>query len=737
MKEILCITTYPPRECGIATFSDDLIGSIHRKFGASYRVRVCALETATEKHTYAPIVKYTLNTSDAKAFGIMAECIRLDPDIELVLVEHEFGLFHGNEAAFGQFLRTLERPVILVFHTVLAPAGMEAKRYLQGVLAACAALVVMTRTSSRILQQEYGIAEEKISVIPHGTHLVAQQDRKMLKEKYGVTGRKILTTFGLLSAGKSIETTVEALPAIIRENPSVLFLVIGKTHPTVVRAEGERYREQLERRIEELGVGAYVRFVNAYLELPVLLEYLQLTDVYLFTSADPNQAVSGTFVYAMSCGCPIVSTPIPHARELFQDHCGLLFDFRDSARLGAGVNRMLANKGLRSKMRIAGLQKIMATAWENSAIAHVLLFRKVAGDTSRLAYSLPPVNLAHIKRMSREFGMVQFAKGNRPDSRTGYTLDDNARALMALCRVYADGGDVSCRKYIRMYLRFIGYCLQADGTFLNYVDKERTFTPQNQATELNDCTGRALCALGYFLSQGSHFSPEGRKEAARIFGEALPALRQIRSPRSIAFAIKGLYYYNQGEPSAERSGWIALLAARLADYYERTAAAGWQWFEESLTYDNSVLPEAMLCAWLDGGELAYKTMARESFDFLLEQIFVNDRIKVVSNRGWQLKGKTGGSFGEQPVDIAGTVVALGLFYRVFGEQDYLQKQRHAFNWFLGDNHLHQIIYNPATGGCYDGLEETNVNLNQGAESTVCYLMARLSVETQGDGVFVS
>ena len=727
MKEILCISTYPPRKCGIATFSDDLVRSILRKFGKSYRLRVCALETTTEKYTYAPIVKYTFNTSDKKAFGVMAECINLDPDIELVLIEHEFGLFHENEAAFLQFLKDISRPVILVFHTVLSHPNASAKQYLQQMVDASAAIIVMTRNSSRILSQEYDVQENKINVIPHGTHLVAQQDRKMLKEKYGIAGRKILTTFGLLSAGKSIETTLEALPSIIRENPSILFLVIGRTHPSVVKAEGEQYRKRLERRVWELGIGEYVRFINDYLELPVLLEYLQLTDVYLFTSTDPNQAVSGTFVYAMGCGCPIVSTPIPHALELFKDHSGIIFDFRNSFQLSTGVNRMLATKSLRSRMRITGLQKIMATAWENSAIAHVLLFRKISGDTTELQYTLPPVNLSQIKRMSKGFGIIQFSKGNRPDIRTGYTLDDNARALMAMCRVYAETKDSSCRKYIRTYLNFIGYCLQADGSFLNYVDRDRSFTPQNQEVELNDCTGRAICGLGYFISLGEDFPDDSRREAIRVLEQALPALQSIRSPRSIAFAIKGLYYYNQRNPSAERSALIALLADRLTDYYQRTAVPGWQWFEESLTYDNSILPEALLYAYLDGGEVLYRNLALESFDFLLKQIFIDNQIKVISNRGWKLKGKTGESFGEQPVDIANTVIALALFYQVFQEPEYLNKQRQAFDWFLGNNHLHQIIYNPITGGCYDGLEENNVNLNQGAESTVCYLLARLSL----------
>lgn len=724
MKGILCISTYPPRECGIATFSDDLIRSVHQKFHGSYRFRVCALESAAEQHTYPPIVKYTFNTSDRQAFGPMAETINRDTETDLVLIEHEFGLFYENPAAFVQFLKAVSKPSLIVFHTVLSRPDATLRRYLRQIARACTAIIVMTQHSSGILQNEYGIRPDKINVIPHGTHLVAQQDKKTLKDKYGTTGRKVLTTFGLLSAGKSIETTIEALLAIIRENPMVLFLVIGKTHPSVAKTEGEQYRDMLKSRIRELGIGEYVRFVNAYLELPVLLEYLQLTDLYLFTSGDPNQAVSGTFVYAMSCGCPIISTPIPHALELFRDHSGVLFDFKKPAQLSAGVNRLLANPGLRSRMRIAGLQKIMATAWENSAISHVRLFRKIAGDTEELHYSLPPVNLSHIRRMSQGFGILQFSKGNRPDSRSGYTLDDNARALVAMCREYALTKDDSCLKYIRGYLNFIGYCLQPDGSFLNYVDKDRVFTEQNRQTELNDCTGRTIGALGCFIFSGG-LSPVCRNEAVRIVEQALPALRDIRSPRSIAFAVKGLYFYNRACHSPERTALIALLAARLADYYQRTSVPGWNWFEETLNYDNSALPEALLYAYLDGGEEAYRKIAKESFDFLLAQTYSNHQIRTVSNRGWKRRGEACETFGEQPVDIANTVVTLSLFYEVFRDAEYLVKQRHAFNWFLGDNHLHQIIYNPATGGCYDGLEEHNVNMNQGAESAVCYLMARL------------
>ncbi|GHT52204.1 hypothetical protein FACS189440_21830 [Bacteroidia bacterium] len=481
----------------------------------------------------------------------------------------------------------------------------------------------------------------------------------------------------------------------------------------------------LQAKVAELELTDSVRFVNLYLDLPILLEYLQLTDIYLFTSSDPNQAVSGTFVYALSCGCPIIATPIPHALELLKDNSGIIFDFKNSVQLAHATNRLLSNENLRSKMRIAGLQKTASTAWENSAIAHALLFQETTGKTEPPVYSLPPVNVEHIKRMSHNFAMIQFSKGNRPDIKTGYTLDDNARALMALCKVYAEMKDVSCEKYIKSYLNFIRYCFQPDGSFLNYVHKDIVFTAQNQEVGLEDSNGRAICALGYFISYAGKFPDIWTSEAIHIFKQSFPMITRMQSPRSIAFVLKGLCYYFHKFPEPDISSLISLLADKLVYYYRQNNKDGWSWFEAYLTYDNSILPESLLYAYLATGNTGYKDVAKESFDFLLEKLFTEDRIKVISNQGWLQKEKECRKFGEQPVDVAGTVIALKTFYKVFKEEEYRIKQKIAFDWFLGNNHLHQIIYNPATGGCYDGLEENNINLNQGAESTVSYLMARL------------
>lgn len=729
MKEILCITTYPPRECGIATYSDDLIKALNNKFKDFFLLRVCALESDTEKHAYSSRVKYKLNTSDATDYKVIADKINNDKTIELVLIQHEFGFYaNGHENDFLDLLATLRKPVIGVFHTVLPGPDEKLKKNVQQIAAHCGGIIVMTRKSADLLHAAYEVEENKIHVIPHGTHLVPHTDKDELKKKYGVAGRTVLSTFGLLSSGKSIETTLDALPSIVKTDPSVIFLIIGKTHPTVVKNEGETYREMLEEKVKTLQLSGHVRFVNAYLELPVLLEYLQLTDIYLFTSRDPNQAVSGTFVYALSCGCACISTPIPHAMEVLSDNSGIIVDFRNSEQLAQAVNKLITDKNLRNHIRTNGLQKMVATAWENSAIAHAHVFQEVSHDDSPLHFTLPPVNLKHIKRLTRDFGMIQFSVINSPDINSGYTLDDNARALIALNLLFLHSKDDVCKSYIRTYLNFIRYCQQEDGSFMNYVNEQRQFTPQNEEVNLDDSNGRAIWALGYLISHSHGLPQEWRQEATRILRQAQAHLKELESPRALAFAIKGLFYYNKVYNSPDNLSLIRSFADKLTGLYRQVSHPGWEWFENYLTYANSVLPEALLCAYWATRNTTYRKIAETTFDFLLAKIFRGEQIKVISNKSWMEENKACEEYGEQPIDVAYTVIACSKFFREFHKKEYHDKKMAAFNWFLGANHLRQIIYNPSTGGCYDGLEKENINLNQGAESTVSYLMARLVIE---------
>jgi glycosyltransferase involved in cell wall biosynthesis len=729
IPEILVISSYPPRECGIATYSQDLIKALNNKFGDSFTINVCALEVGKVTYTYPKEVSFTLDTTDSEAYYFLAKRINANTAIKTVMIQHEFGLFgSANEGDLLKFLYFLNKPIVMVFHTILPHPEVEMRENVQEIMFACESVVVMTNNAADILIKDYDAEKEKISVIAHGTHLVPHLNKEKLKEKYGFEHRKVLTTFGLLSSGKGIETTLESLPAIIEAHPEVLFLVIGKTHPSVVKEEGEKYRNELIAKTIELHLEGHVQFINSYVSLPQLLEYLQLTDIYLFTSKDPNQAVSGTFAYAMSCACPIISTPIPHALEVLKGDTGIIVDFQRPDQVAAGAIRLLDDENLRISISSNTLQKSILTAWENSAVAHANLFEKIQGTTVHLKYTFPPINLDHFKNLTTPFGMIQFSKINQPDIDSGYTLDDNVRAMIAICMHYELTSDAEDLKYIRLYLDFIAFCVQPSGYFLNYVDEHKSFTDQNESSNLADANGRAIWALGFLISKSEILPGDVVTQAETILQQVMPRIELMHSTRAMAFAIKGLCYCHGKTKVPVPSSLINVLGDRLVAMYKHESEENWEWFEGYLTYGNSLLPEAMLHAWLITKEPIYKDIALESFAFLLKNTFNEDGIQVISNRSWWKKGQTTASFGEQPIEVTYTILSLAKFYEVFKDEEYLNKMQVAFNWFLGKNHLGQIIYNPCTGGCYDGLEEEQVNLNQGAESTVCYLMARLVME---------
>jgi len=729
LPEILVITTFPPRQCGIATYSQDLIKALNDHYVGSFSIKICALETNKEQHTYTdPDVKYILNTSEPQSYVELAKAINEDENLKIVLMQHEFGLVHETVAHFNNFIDTVQKPLSVVFHTVLPNPDEVFKGNVQHILNRADSLIVMTHNAADILVRDYIVDRDKIAVIAHGTHLVKHGQKDALKDKYNYQGRTILSTFGLLSANKSIETTLDAMPAIVNKNPDILFLIIGKTHPTVALQEGEVYREFLTQKISDLGLQNNVQFINKYVALDELLEYLQLTDIYVFSSKDPNQAVSGTFSYALACGCPIVSTPIPHAVEVLAGDTGFTFDFGNSEQLAERINTLLFDPMLRERMILNGLHKIVHTAWENSAVSHAKVLQKTAAPGAiKLEYRNPAINLDHIKSMTTDFGFVQFSKLNVPDLASGYTIDDNARAMIAMCQYYKKSHDKSVLSYIKIYLNYIGFCQQPDGRFLNYVDVNKNFTAQNNNENLEDASGRAMWALGYLISLAPVLPAEMIEKADAIFQKSLSLTKNIYSTRAMAFVIKGLYYYNRQIKDADTLIYIKMFADRMVQMYRHEADENWKWFEGYLTYANSVLPEALLLCYAITGNEVYKDVAKESFDFLLSQTFTNEGIKIISNRGWLLKGGEREQYGEQPIDVAYTILALRKFHDIFKDAEYLNKMEMAFNWFLGNNHLQHVIYNPTTGGCFDGLEEHSVNLNQGAESTVSYLMARLTI----------
>ncbi|WP_100614390.1 glycosyltransferase [Confluentibacter citreus] len=735
LPKVLILSTYPPRQCGIATYTQDLKNALDNTYENSFDTTICAVESNVERHTYEKDdVDLVLNTDDLQSFILISKMINADENIELVMVQHEFGLFKNNEDIFINFLKILNKPIILAFHTVLPNPTLALEVHVKALASTAKIITVMTKSSSELLINTYGINPRKIEIIPHGTHLVKHKKKSILKEKYNLSGRKVISTFGLLGPGKSIETTLDALPNIIKEHKNIIFLVIGKTHPTLFNREGNTYMDFLQRKVEELKLNDHVKFITKFVPLPELLEYLQLSDCYVFTSKDPNQAVSGTFSYAVSCGCPIISTPIPHANEVLRNGSGVLFDFGNSEQLAKEVNTLLNNKNLRNDMKLKGLHASSATSWENASIAHAHIFSKEVKKPLKLTYKKPQINLDHLKAMTTDVGIIQFSIINTPDLKSGYTVDDNARALIAMCQHYKLTHNPSDLKLIKTYINFILKCQRCNGLFLNYVDKDKKFTKQNDKENLEDANGRAIWSLGYaysLMEEAIDLDITLLQNMKWAINEFQLQMQHFKSPRALAFIIKGLFFFNMKLNSREITISIEDMGNKLVDLYKFHSEDDWNWYEPYLTYANSVLPEALLCAWKATGKTKFKLIAKESFDFLLSKTFDENSIKIICNQNWLIKGsdeKLAYIGGEQPIDVTYTILALKQFNLIFPLEDYDTKMKIAFSWFLGNNQLEQIIYNSCTGGCHDGLEANNVNLNQGAESTVSYLLARLAFE---------
>ncbi len=725
-SRILFMSSFPPTECGIATFTTDIINAISLKFSQGFTCIKCDLKKGGQTGSTA---EYVLNPAVREEYTKIAQEVNLDNTIKLIHIQHEFGLFGGSYGDYlFDFLNVINKPVVFTFHTVLFNPNEELKAVVKSLASHAIAITVMTHRSAEILQEEYDIAPELIEYIPHGTHLVKWAKGEKLKEKYGFSGKILLSTFGLLSAGKSIETALYSLPELVEKFPDVFYLIIGKTHPNNIQNARDHYREYLEELVNVLGISDYVMFIDRYVELQELLELLQATDIYLFTSKDPNQAVSGTFAYALSCACPIIATSIPHTREILTKDLGYIINIGDSKQLANAGLKLLSNKKLRERMSLNAFQNTSAASWENIATRHVKLYHKLLKIKDQLTYDYPPIKLRHFNKLTTKRGMIQFSKICIPDISSGYTLDDNARALIALCMHFESFSDNRVLNNMKIYLDFIERCQTPQGTFVNYIDEYNQVHIKNDYVNLEDSNARAVWALGTVISLQDLLPEELTNKALSCMVKCDPWIAGVLSPRAIGFTIKGLYNYLQVKQENHISQHIENLAANLITRYDLSQEKEWQWFEENLTYANSILPESLLYAYLVTGNEAYKKIALESFDFLLSKMFVNEDFRVISNRGWYQKGTEPNRYGEQPIDVFCIINSLDIFYKTFKIEAYKDLMKRAFNWFLGENHLSQIVYNPLTGGCRDGVEEKNVNINQGAESTVCYLMARIIMD---------
>ncbi|MDP2704804.1 MAG: glycosyltransferase [Patescibacteria group bacterium] len=731
---IVYVSTFPPRECGIATFTDDLSRAFGELFSPGIESKVVALNVNEVSHlNYPPKVIAQISQDKASDYLRVAKELNNLPQVKLVSVQHEFGIFGGLWGSYLlAFLETIKKPVVVTFHSVLPAPDDKLKVLVKAIADNSFGIVVMTRRSKEILEKDYGIVKKKIQVVPHGIHPMTFQSSEKSKRPLGLSKKIVLSTFGLLSKDKGIEYVIESLPEVVKKHPEVVYLVIGATHPTVIQREGEKYRNTLIKKVDALGLSGHVKFYNRYMALHELLAFLDATDIYISPSLNPNQAVSGTLTYAMGAGRPVISTAFAQAKEDVPASVGMLVDFKKPLEYRDAILHLLADTKRREKMGEVAYFITRNMTWPNVAIAYMKVFSRAVPSFSFQEKNLPRIKMAHILKLTDDFGIFQFAKLTEVDKFFGYTTDDNARALIAACLHFEKFKSHTSLNLMLNYLNFLEYTVRPDGYFNNYVNQDRTLNSKaNNVESMEDPTGRAIQALAKVAASESVPYPLREKSRQLLF-RSLDQNLKFTHLRAMAFFIKGLCTWLSG---AEHNGSVydrleAVMVAycdQLVSAFKKNENENWKWFEPHLTYANAILPDALFSGYLvrRGQNIEWLEVGTSALEFLISKTFIKNVYVPIGQRGWHRQGGHRALYDQQPEEPAAMVKALGTAYMATKNDKYRKLMHRTFYWFLGDNLADRIMYDASTGGCYDGLARQHVNLNQGAESTLSYLIARL------------
>lgn len=733
---IAFIGTYPPRRCGIATFTRDI--SAASSSASEVLPMIIAVSDPGGQYEYPHEVKYEIRQGIKGDYARAAEFVNYS-DVRLVSIQHEHGIFGGEDGAYIlDLLTALRAPAIATLHTVLKRPSNSQRAIIQTMSRECARLVVMSEVAAELLKMSYGVNEKKLALIPHGIPEMAPRDPERLKAKFGVSGQRMLLTFGLLGPNKGIETVIRALPAVLAKFPDVIYFVVGATHPMIVRWHGEAYRTSLEREAERLGIRDHVVFRDQFVSDEELCNYLQAADLYVSPYQNEAQVTSGALSYAMGAGAAVVSTPYWHAEELLSGGHGCLFPFGDHAALGAALLSLLGSPTEIERVRLSAFEFTRSMVWPRIRKAHLELGAKVLAEAPKRsapirptrASSLPELRLDHLIRMTDDTGVIQHARYTVPARSSGYCVDDNARALIVALQADRVSSDPKTKALVTTYLSYL-HCAQSDtGAFTNLMSYDRR---QESSPGSEDCVGRAIWALGTTVAFATD---DGCRLLAReMLDRALPRAMGL-GPRGTASTILGLSSLVAADPPGDAAkSNLSLMADKLVKRYEQEASDDWRWFEPSLTYDNAVLPLALFKAFSVTGDRASLRVARESLEFLEGICYEDTRLTLVGNAGWHCRGGKKPPADEQAIDAAAFVLAFRGAYLATGDHQYLRRMRESFAWFLGVNRLGMPLYDPVTAGCCDGLGATQVNQNQGAESTICFLLSLLEMlELAGEGL---
>ncbi len=727
---IVYLSTFPPRECGIATFTRDLSDAFNDLFSPEIESKIVALNIGdVTRLPYGKEVIAEISQSSLEDYVTVAQKLNAMPQVKLVAIQHEFGIFGGNYGDYLlAFIKELQKPITITFHTVLPKPDKAMQKVVQALSERANTVMVMTENSRRILENDYAIPLQKIIIIPHGIHPSPFKPSKHAKDLLYLSPQNtILSTFGLLGRGKGIEYAIDALPEVVKQYQNIRYLIIGATHPVVLREEGEVYRNFLLERVRTLGLSAYVRFYDKYLETEDLLKFLSATDIYLSTSLDPNQAVSGTLSYALGAGRPVISTRFAQAKEDVTSDVGFLVDFKNPKQITEALLNLLGNQTKQLALGKNAYFRTRNMTWPNVAIAYMRVFVFFIPELKVNEKRVPKIKLSHLIKLTDDFGIIQFAHLAEPDISSGYTLDDNARALIFVIRYHQQTKFATAFRLANIYLNFLSFVRQPNGVFENYVNAERKLShEQNSKENLDDANGRTLYALSV-VATASHLPKVMRGKAKTMYEQSLPIALRFTSPRAKAFYIKSLALRLKQQANANYLEKLVEACDFLMHEYKQNSVHNWQWFEAILSYSNAVLSESLLIGYRATGNSDYLKVGKNTLDFLISHTFENNLYVPIGQQNWFKRGGHRHKFDQQPEDTASTIEALKTMYEISGDAHYQKLMHRAFDWFLGENLPGRIIYDQTTGGCYDGLRENEVNLNQGAESTLSYLLSRLSL----------
>ncbi len=739
-NRIAIVGNYLPRRCGIATFTTDLCDAIHAEFGATELLALPVNDTE-EGYVYPSRVRFELSEDNLASYRQAADFLNFS-NIDLVCLQHEYGIFGGPAGAhILELLRRLQMPFATTLHTVLREPNPDERAVMEEITTLSDRVIVMSQNSVDILQEVFHVPSEKIDLIPHGIPDLPFTDPSFYKDAFGTEGKEVLLTFGLLSPNKGIEDVIKALPRILSRHSNVVYMVSGVTHPHILRREGDKYRASLQKLAKDLGVEANVIFRNRFVSPEELVELIGAADIYITPYKHKEQVVSGTLAYALSAGKAIISTPYLHAIELLDGERGVLVPFDDPEAIADKTVELLDNATARHAMRKRAYIYAREMVWSRVAQKYMESFERIynerlrnpratffAQNTAKNLDRLPAIKLDHLLRMTDHTGIVEHAVFSVPNYPEGYATDDNARALIVtiLLQEFSAANRTVTNELASRYLAFLWLALDpSTKRFRNSLSYERQW---QQHEDSEDSHGRALWGLGTVLGRSK--DPGWRGAAGRMFELALPAAVEFKSPRAWAFALLGLQEYLESFPGDRAAlGASDALASRLLNAYRAHRTDEWKWFENGLSYSNARLPQALIRAGLRAANEDMVSAGLEALDWILslQRCEIKGHFVPIGSDGFHSKTTGKARFDQQPVEACAVVSACLQAYRATGKNHWRKEAWSAFNWFLGDNDLQIALYDPTTGGCRDGLHPDRANENQGAESTLSFLMALLEM----------